>query len=148
MIEKEKRTNPPRMQSTTVRVPFVLLMLCAILGAGAGCRRPIAQRVISAIPSDSAETDFVCEHAGLAEAASRYGVKIYWNGPSGSADSELQITLLDNAIRRKDIGVVLTPTANYALRTVVQRSLSSGIPVVMLGSSISPARSQFVGRAG
>ncbi len=116
------------------RTPFLLLLLGAVLGTG--CHSS-GRRVISGIPSDSAETDFVCEHAGLAEAASRYGVKIYWNGPSGSADSELQIMLVDNAIKRKDLGVVLTPTADYALGTVVQRSLSAGIPVVILGSSIS-----------
>jgi ABC-type sugar transport system substrate-binding protein len=96
-----------------------------------------ARRVISAIPSDSAEGDFVCEHAGLAEAASHHDVKIYWNGPSGSADSELQISLVDKAIRRNDMGVVLTPTAVFALGTVVERSLSEGVPVVILGSPIS-----------
>jgi ribose transport system substrate-binding protein len=114
---------------------FVSLALAAMLCAG--CRTHVARRVINAIPSDSAETDFVCEHAGLAEAAARYSLEIYWNGPSGSADSELQIKLVDNAIRRKDLGVVLTPTASLALGTVVQRSLSAGIPVVILDSSIS-----------
>lgn len=116
--------------------PVTFVSLWLILAIGIGCHKS-ERRVISAIPADSAETDFVCEHAGLAEAASRYGVKIYWNGPSGSADSELQITLVDNAIKRKDLGIVLTPTADYALGTVVQRSLSARIPVVILGASIS-----------
>jgi len=111
-------------------------MILVVLSGFTGCRRQQPQPIISAIPSDSAQTDYVCEHAGLAEAAAPYKVHVYWNGPTGIADSRFQIALVDRAIRNRHLGIVLTPTASNALSTVVERALGAGIPVVLLGQSI------------
>lgn len=109
-----------------------------------GCRSASSRHVISAIPRDATEAYFVSEHAGLAEAASHHNVSIYWNGPSGSNDNEQQITLAEQAIREDDLGMVLTPTAPFALDTVIERALSRGMPVVILGAPISlPANSKL-----
>jgi ribose transport system substrate-binding protein len=102
-----------------------------------GCSGGSTHRVISAIPRNTAEAYGVAEHAGLSEAAARNHVSIYWNGPRGGDDSEQQIVLVKRAIERNSMGIVLTPTAPFALDTVIQRALSHGIPVVILGPSIS-----------
>lgn len=76
------------------------------------------------------------QHAGMADAAARLGMKVYWNGPRGGDDTQQQIELVERAIEKKDAGIVVTPTAAFALDTVIQRALSDGIPLVILGSEI------------
>jgi ABC-type sugar transport system substrate-binding protein len=102
-----------------------------------GCHSVRRHRVISAIPRNTAEAYGVAEHAGLSEAAALNHVSIYWNGPRGGDDSEQQIVLVERAIEQNSMGIVLTPNAPFALDTVIQRALSHGIPVVVLGPSIS-----------
>ena len=72
----------------------------------------------------------------MAQAASRLGVTVYWNGPRGGDDTQQQIELMERAIQQRDAGIVITPTAAFALDTVIQRALSEKIPVVILGASI------------
>jgi ABC-type sugar transport system substrate-binding protein len=79
----------------------------------------------------------VTEHAGAAEAAKRHKVAIYWNGPAEERDVEPQIALAERAIRRGDIGLILSPSNPFALNTVIQRSLDSGMSVVIVGNPVS-----------
>lgn len=72
----------------------------------------------------------------MAHAAVPTHTFIYWNGPSGSDDNEQQITLVDRAIARRHFGIVLTPSAPFALDTVIESALTHEIPVVILGSAI------------
>jgi ribose transport system substrate-binding protein len=72
----------------------------------------------------------------MAHAASRFGMKVYWNGPRGGDDTQQQIELMERAIDQRVAGIVITPTAAFALDTVIQRALSNAIPVVILGNSI------------
>jgi len=106
------------------------LILCC------GCHLARPRKVISAIPRDTSEAYFVCEHAGLAQAASPYGLSIYWNGPSGNDDSEQQIVYAKRAIEKNDMGIVLTPSAPYAMDTVIQQAILHDMPVVILGAAI------------
>lgn len=91
---------------------------------------------ICAIPRDPSGSLYVTQHAGMAQAASRLGMKVYWNGPRGGDDTQQQIELMERAIEQRDAGIVVTPTAAFALDTVIQRALSEKIPVVVLGASI------------
>jgi len=72
----------------------------------------------------------------MTHAAAGLGMKVYWNGPRGGDDTQQEIELVERAIEKKDAGIVVTPTAAFALDTVIQRALSDGIPVVILGSQI------------
>jgi len=112
-----------------------------------GCRRAQSSRVVSAIPIDASGSLYVTEHAGMAHAAARHGWTIYWNGPRGGDDTQQQIELMERAIEHRSAGIVLTPVAAFALDTVIQRALSKGIPVVILGPPIpfpSDANLSFV----
>jgi ribose transport system substrate-binding protein len=101
-----------------------------------GCRRSESSKVISAIPIDASGSLYVTEHAGMAHAAARHGMKVYWNGPRGGDDTEQQIELVERAIEQRNAGIVLTPAAAFALDTAIQRALSKKIPVVILGAPI------------
>jgi ribose transport system substrate-binding protein len=72
----------------------------------------------------------------MAQAASRLKMKVYWNGPRGGDDTQQQIELMEHAIEQRNAGIVVTPTAAFALDTAIQRALSEKIPVVILGASI------------
>jgi ribose transport system substrate-binding protein len=111
-------------------------MLMVLLASAEGCHSS-SHRVISAIPGDYTQAYFVAEHAGLSQAARRHNLAIYWNGPSGSHDNEQQIILVERAVRRGHLGIVLTPTAPFALDTVIERALARKIPVVILSAPIS-----------
>ena len=91
---------------------------------------------LCAIPRDPSELPYVIQHAGMARAAARLGMNVYWNGPRGGDDTQQQIELLEHAIEQRDAGIVITPMAAFALDTVIQRALSERIPVVILGAAI------------
>lgn len=115
---------------TTVVIQVSLLLFC-------GCQGAHYRNVISAVPRDTAEALYVTEHAGLAEAAGRNHISIYWNGPRGGDDTQQQIVLAKRAVDEGDMGLVLSPNTPFALNTVIQRALAHGVPVVVLGSAIS-----------
>jgi len=101
-----------------------------------GCHGP-RSRIIAAIPRDASSAYCVTEHAGLSETAAKHGLSVYWNGPQGENGSEQQVVLIQRAIDRGDAGIVLTPTAPFALDTMIHRALAQKIPVVILGPAIS-----------
>ncbi len=111
------------------------MFLVMLVLTDGGCHT-VSSSVISAIPRNDTEADFVSEHAGLARAAARHKLSIYWSGPSGSNDNEQQITLAERAIRERNFGIVVTPTALFAMDTAIARALARGIPVVVLGAPI------------
>jgi ribose transport system substrate-binding protein len=114
-----------------------IVLAAALVSCCSGCRSSPARAVITGIPRDATEAYVVSEHAGLAQAAARHNISIYWNGPSGSNDTEQQIVLAERAIREGDLGIAITPTAPFALDTVIQHALARGMPVVVLGAPIA-----------
>ena len=64
-------------------------------------------------------------------------VGIYWNGPTEEGDVEQQIVLAERAIRSGNMGLILSPSNPFALNTVIQRSLDSGMSVVIVGTPVS-----------
>jgi ribose transport system substrate-binding protein len=107
------------------------LLLLSTLGCDGGY-----SSTVCAIPRDPSESLYVTQHAGMARAAARLGMKVYWNGPRGGDDTQQQIELMEHAIEQRDAGIVITPMAAFALDTVIQRALSERIPVVILGAAI------------
>ena len=105
-----------------------------------GCHSASSHRFISAIPRDETVAYSVSEHAGLSNAAHRHNISIYWNGSSGTNGTEQQIAMVERAISRGYLGIVLTPTAPFSLDTVIERALAKKIPVVILGAPISLPR--------
>ncbi len=103
----------------------------------AGCRRFSSNRVISVIPRQASEYMWVTEHVGVNEAAARHKVSVYWNGPTEEGDVEQQVVLADRAISNGNLGLILSPSNPFALNTVIQRSLASGMSVVVLSNPLT-----------
>jgi ribose transport system substrate-binding protein len=114
---------------------LILAITGLLLLSALGCDGRYSS-TICAIPRDPSESLYVTQHAGMAQAAARLGMKVYWNGPRGGDDTQQQIELMEHAIEQRDAGVVITPMAAFALDTVIQRALSERIPVVILGAAI------------
>jgi ribose transport system substrate-binding protein len=94
------------------------------------------------IPRETADEIWVAEHGGAAEAAFRQHLRVYWNGPTREDDVEPQITLTEKAIRANSYGLLLSPDNPFALDTLIDRALSRGIPVVIVGAAIPVAARQ------
>jgi ribose transport system substrate-binding protein len=110
--------------------------LVLLLGVG-GCYKRNKSSVIAVIPRDTAEEIWVSEHGGAADAAARYGLTVYWNGPSREDEVEQQIALVDRAIKKHVYGIILSPNDTFALTMTVQRAISHEVPMVILGSRIT-----------
>jgi ribose transport system substrate-binding protein len=102
-----------------------------------GCHRFSSNRVISVIPRQASEYMWVTEHVGVNEAAARHKVGVYWNGPTEEGDVEQQVVLAERAISDGNLGLILSPSNPFALNTVVQRSLLTGMSVVVLSNQLS-----------
>jgi len=98
-----------------------------------GCSRKVAQ--IAFIPE---ETDDLWEpaHIAAANVARAKGLDVYWNGPTRMHDFQRQILLLDHAIEKGAQAILLAPAQPLALVSPVQRAVSRGLPVVVLGSPL------------
>lgn len=94
------------------------------------------------VPRLSAQAPWLSERVGITEAAERAKRKVYWNGPSGVPDVQDQIDLIDRAVSAGAYGIVVEPNSYFALNYVIQKALSEGIPVVILGEPVAmpPAR--------
>jgi ribose transport system substrate-binding protein len=75
-------------------------------------------------------------HTAAEDAARGRGFKVEWNGPARADDFEGQITLLDHAIESGSPGVVIVPDQSSALISPVQKVLSKGLPIVVVGSPL------------
>lgn len=115
----------------------VCLMAFLAIIIASGCQSRRSRMVISVIPGQASESMWVTEHAGVNEAAAREKVGVYWNGPTEEGDVEQQIVLAERAIQSGNIGLILSPSNPFALNTVIQRSLDSGMSVVIVGAPIS-----------
>lgn len=102
--------------------------LCLIL---LGCAPAKSDRTIVAIPESVAQEMFLSERAGMRVAATREHLDLEWNGPS-AVNPQRQIDLLEDAIRGKRFGVIVTPSGGAAIDSAVEDALHRSIPVVVL----------------
>jgi ribose transport system substrate-binding protein len=107
-----------------------------------GCRSRELHDTITIIPRNTAEAFSVTEHAGAAEAARKLHVHLYWNGPSSDSNVEQQIALMGLAINMGTMGIIVNPNSTFASNTAIQRAVSHGIPVVILGANVPLAPSR------
>jgi ribose transport system substrate-binding protein len=121
---------------------FLAILQVSVLLVLSACQSRKFHNTIAIIPRNTAEAFSVTEHAGAAEAARKFHLTIFWNGPSGEDDVQQQIALSERAIDGGSLGVVLSPGSPFALDTVIQRALAHAIPVVIVGSSIPLAPSR------
>lgn len=65
------------------------------------------------------------------------GYLMSFQGPADASDVAAQIALVDTAIRRRVVGIVLAPSDSRALVPAIKRAAAARIPVVIIDSSIA-----------
>lgn len=82
---------------------------------------------------------------GVVDAGKQLNVKAVYNGPS-TASSADQISIMEGCIARKVDGIGVSPNDPGALKSVINRAIKNGIPVVTLDSdSPESERVSFIG---
>ncbi len=104
-----------------------------ILGI-ASCKSP--PPTIAVIPRTCGTWLWEAEHTGAARTAPRYGLLVYWTAPMRDDDVQGQIQILDQCLKRKVSGVIVSPIEALPLRTPVQNALDAGAPVVVVGTDL------------
>ena len=91
---------------------------------------------IAVIPKGTTHVFWQSIHRGALKAGEETGAEIFWNGPDREGDREKQIQIVEDFITRKVSGIVLAPNDNKALVPIVEKVAASGIPCVIIDSSI------------
>ena len=97
------------------------------------CTRHHVMRV-AVIPRTTGTQLWEAEHAGIEAAAKQWNVKLYWNAPTREDDVERQIAMVERAIDEGYDAIVLSPDQPLSLLSPVNRALTRGMRVVIVGS--------------
>ncbi len=111
-----------------------LVLLLVVLS---GCASTFHRPTIAVIPRQASGDFWANELSGATDAAARENLHIYWNGPSTENDVESQIRLTEKAIHAHSYGLLLSANNPFALNTLIERTVSRGIPVVVVGADVS-----------
>ena len=83
---------------------------------------------------------------GAEAAGKEFGVGIDFDGPIDEQDIDLQIEMVDGAIREKADAIVLAACDYTRLVNVAEKAVSEGIPVIIIDSDIHSAKmNSFIG---
>jgi ribose transport system substrate-binding protein len=92
--------------------------------------------IIAVIPKGTASMWWEVVRKGAEQAGKEEGYTISWNGPEQETDREKQIQSVEDALTRGIVALVLGPNDSKALVRPVEKAKESGIPVVIIDSSI------------
>jgi len=95
-----------------------------------------AGKIIAVIPKGTASMWWEVVRKGAEQAGKEEGYSISWNGPEQETDREKQIQSVEDALTRGIVALVLGPNDSKALVRPVEKAKESGIPVVIIDSSI------------
>jgi ribose transport system substrate-binding protein len=104
----------------------------------------IREKIIAVIPKGTASMWWEVVHRGAEKAGEELGYKIFWAGPEQETDREKQIQVLEDAVVRKVLAIVLGPNDEKALVRPVLKIKASGIPCVIIDSSVDVNSADYV----
>ena len=93
-------------------------------------------KTIAVIPKGTASMWWEVVRKGAEKAGEEEGYRISWNGPEQENDREKQIQSVEDSLTRGAVALVLGPNDSKALVRPVEKAKASGIPVVIIDSSI------------
>ena len=93
-------------------------------------------KTIAVIPKGTASMWWEVVRKGAEKAGEEEGYKISWNGPEQENDREKQIQSVEDSLTRGAVALVLGPNDSKALVRPVEKAKESGIPVVIIDSSL------------
>lgn len=127
--------KPRRAAWLRMRLGMASVILAAEIGLMSigACR---TTPLIAVIGQTSGTPLSLAQHYGVEQAANGR-VRIYWNAPSREDAVDEQIALLSRVISQKHPdGIILSPDHSLALVSSARRALLSGIPLVVVGTSV------------
>ena len=92
--------------------------------------------IIAVIPKGTASMWWEVVRSGAEQAGKEEGYTISWNGPEQENDREKQIQSVEDALTHGIKALVLGPNDSKALVRPVEKAKGTGIPVVIIDSSI------------
>lgn len=104
----------------------------------------IQEKVIAVIPKGIASMWWEVVHAGANKAGQEYGYSISWVGPEQETDREKQIQVVEDAVIRKVMAIVLGPNDKKALVRPVLKIKKAGIPCVIIDSAVDVNSDDYV----
>lgn len=110
-------------------------LLAAALLAGCG-RQDATKSIIGVVPKGANHLFWQTVHAGAVKAGREFNLEIEWNAPALEIDASRQISIVESMVNRRLAGIVLAPVDRKALVNVVERAMSSGVPVAIFDSEI------------
>lgn len=105
----------------------------AVIAFAVGCSAGRKVRTVSAIPQTPQSVSpeiFLIERTGMDDAAKALSVAIDWRA-TGATDPQRQVDLIQEAIRLRRYGIVITPAGGSAVDTTLQDAVGKDIPVVI-----------------
>jgi ribose transport system substrate-binding protein len=107
----------------------LLALVCAT-----GCHGHDRQIVL--LPPTTGVVLWDSAHAGAATSARKCGLRVRYDAPTRGDDLQRQLAMFETFRAERYGGIILQPIQAQALRNPVQRAVSSGLPVVLLGSDM------------
>jgi ABC-type sugar transport system substrate-binding protein len=99
---------------------------------------PSAKYTIAVIPKGTTHVFWKSIHAGAEQAAKELGnVDVLWQGALNEADTDGQISVVQNFISRDVSGICLAPNDSQGLIEAVRSAREAGIPVVIFDSGLN-----------
>lgn len=117
---------------------LLVAWLALVCGLG-GCKGP-PSRQIALIPITTGVPLWDAAHAGAVRAAAGCGLGVHYNAPAREDDLQGQLALFDHSRGGDFAGIILAPIQAQAMRNPVQRAVSAGTPIVVIGEDLGIRR--------
>lgn len=116
-----------------------LLLACQTMTgcAGIGEEQQEEERYIAVISKGSQHQFWRTVEQGARDAGEELGVKISYEAPEDETQIDVQIKMMEKAIKEKADAIVLGPLDTEKLNDVVDEAVEAGIPVITLDSDIT-----------
>ena len=119
---------------------YTTLCVLMMLVAGCGPHRPLTIMVIT--PTGGLEYWELFDHTVKANAASA-GVRAEFAAPQSVTDYAEQAQMVENAVARHVQGIIVVPSHQLVLASVLQKAVKAHIPVVVVGTPIALSAKDF-----
>lgn len=124
------------------RLAAIVVLTFALIGcdskeSGTSDDGSSTQRTIAVIPKGTTHVFWKSVEAGAKQAGEEMGVNVIWKGPLKENDLAQQKSIVEDFVAQKVDGIVLAPLNEAALGGSVANATASGVPVVIIDSSVA-----------
>jgi ribose transport system substrate-binding protein len=118
---------------------LLALSLIALAGSCSRSAGP-AKTTVAVVPKGQIHVYWQTVRAGAQAAAKEAGVDMVWAAPQIETDYTGQVSIVEDFINRRVTALVLAPSHQKALVSVVERAVDAGMPVVVMDSALDSTR--------